>query len=64
MKFELFQNLQKMTEKNNNSLMYICQKGKSHFALPILNFLSKNIKLYRIQIKKELEFGSETKINP
>ena len=35
-----------MTEKNNNSLIYICHKGKSQFALPILNFLSQKIKLY------------------
>ena len=40
-----------MTEKNNNSLMYICHKGKSHFALPILNFLSQKIKLYRSESK-------------
>ena len=51
MKFELFQYLKKMTEKNNNSLMYICHKGKSHFALPILNFLSLKIKLYRSESK-------------
>ena len=41
----------KMTQKNNNSLIYICHKGKSQFALPILNFLSQKIKLYRSESK-------------
>ena len=40
-----------MTENNNNSLIYICHKGKSQFALPILNFLSQKIKLYRSESK-------------
>ena len=43
-----------MSKGKNNSLIFICDKGKSHFASPILKYLSTNSLIYHSETKYDL----------
>ena len=43
-----------MSNGKNNSLIFICDNGKSHFALPILKYLSTNSLIYHSETKYDI----------